>query len=302
MINKKQTVTIGIPAHNEAKNIKNVLNSILKQEKGSFIIKEVIVVCDGCTDKTASIVKAFNVKNNFIKVIDDKKRKGKSARVNEILQLNNSDILVCLDADVTLASNTIANIVKCFQDNKTGLVGGNDTPNVPVAFWEKVSTSWILHWQKIARPINKYNNPTNCPGRIYAMSREFARSFTIPLSIAADDHFVFYMAKSKNIKFKYCKDAVAYFNAPISVNDFIKQSLRFGKSGDDIHTHFKDITFGYSKLGKMNKIKSYLGSVLSDPIHFPIALLLQLYVRYVYNSTPKSYKGGQWESISSKTI
>ena len=58
-MNKKPTVTIGIPAHNEEANIANMLNSVISQEQKSFFLEKIIVALDGCTDNTESEAREF---------------------------------------------------------------------------------------------------------------------------------------------------------------------------------------------------------------------------------------------------
>ena len=94
----KKTVTVGIPAYNEEKNIKFLIESLLKQKLQNAIFKEIIVISDGSTDKTVEKIKT--VKSRFIKLIVYKKRLGQNQALNQIAQVANSDILVLTDADV----------------------------------------------------------------------------------------------------------------------------------------------------------------------------------------------------------
>ena len=52
-MNKKLTVSVGIPAYDEEANIKSLLEAILQQRQENFILKSIIVVSDGSTDRTA---------------------------------------------------------------------------------------------------------------------------------------------------------------------------------------------------------------------------------------------------------
>ena len=69
----KQTVTIGIPAHNEAENISYLLRSILRQKQRNYKLEKIIVVCDGCTDNTEDKVKQFAKKHKIVELIFDHK-------------------------------------------------------------------------------------------------------------------------------------------------------------------------------------------------------------------------------------
>src|SRR3989344_6102920 len=113
----KMTVTIGIPAHNEEKNIKALLRGILAQFRGNFVIKSIIVLCDGCTDDTVKIAENIAQTNKIIKVINDGNHKGKSTRLNQLYEMTESDILISFDADVKLGhKNVINELVKHFAN------------------------------------------------------------------------------------------------------------------------------------------------------------------------------------------
>ena len=84
------TVSVIIPAYNEAANIAALLRSILSQEATNFRLIEIIVLSDGSTDRTVS--EAQSVQDFRIDVIDDHTRKGKITRFNELLTLAKSDL------------------------------------------------------------------------------------------------------------------------------------------------------------------------------------------------------------------
>jgi len=294
-----KTITVGIPAHNEEHNITNLLRSILLQKEISIKISKIIVNCDGCTDNTAEFVRAFTKKYKKIVLLNDKKRKGKAARVNELFRLNKSDILVCVDADVVLSKSCLAELIKPLDDKNVSLVGGCDIPQNGNSFAEKVSVSWITHWQSLVRPLHNFDNPTNCPGRIYALRKDFSKSFLIPVDIVADDHYVYFMAKRMRLKFKYAAKAIVFFKPPLTVIDFINQSLRFSKSGVDIKKHFGSIaTQGFSEIDTVSKIVIYLQSFVASPVYFSVAVILQVYIHFLHNFPNKTYSKGMWESIA----
>ncbi|WHE08137.1 glycosyltransferase family 2 protein [Thermoanaerobacterium thermosaccharolyticum] len=84
-------ISVIIPAYNEEKNIKNVLNVLKKIN----IIDEIIVVNDGSTDDTEKVVSLFEVK-----LINLRTNLGKGAAVKRGIQAANGDFLVLLDADL----------------------------------------------------------------------------------------------------------------------------------------------------------------------------------------------------------
>jgi glycosyltransferase involved in cell wall biosynthesis len=50
-------VSIVVPAHNEAANIRRVLSALLEQKISLAHIVEIVVVASGCTDDTANVAR-----------------------------------------------------------------------------------------------------------------------------------------------------------------------------------------------------------------------------------------------------
>lgn len=128
-MNKTKYVLITAAKNEELfieKTIQSVLIQTIKPEKW-------IIVSDGSTDLTNSIVEQFRDKNNFIELIalPPKKERNFSSKVNALnLALENLDILDFdfignLDADVTLDIGYFEEVIKAFKSNpKLGIAGG----------------------------------------------------------------------------------------------------------------------------------------------------------------------------------
>src|SRR3989344_4136341 len=95
-------ISIIIPACNEEEYIARTLNSIKSQ---NFKDYETIVVCDGCTDKTAE--KAKQAADRII-VLD--KRYGPAIARNKGAEKANGDLIVFLDADTEITKGLLGDI------------------------------------------------------------------------------------------------------------------------------------------------------------------------------------------------
>src|SRR5258708_359438 len=126
---KKLTISIGISAYNEAENIQQLLQSIVMQKQTNFSLDTVVIISDGSTDET--VKKANDIRGIPIRVLDEKKRMGKIARLTELFKLINSDLIIILDADTILSSETtVEQLVKPFyQDPAIVFVSGHAIPH-----------------------------------------------------------------------------------------------------------------------------------------------------------------------------
>jgi len=107
-------LSIIIPARNEEKNIRLLLQDLMRQ---TTTIHEIICVDDGSTDKTFEFASSFDVNTISIK---DKPGDwmGKTWACQTGADSATGDILLFLDADVRLSSNAISRLIHSYNDNK----------------------------------------------------------------------------------------------------------------------------------------------------------------------------------------
>lgn len=267
---KKLSVSIGIPAHNEAGNIKKVLGQILKQKRENWILSEILVYCDGCTDSTYN--EAKKVKNTFITVFDDGKRKGKTKRLAQMFSEFKGDFLIMLDADVRLYNKkVISNLLQGFENRRVVLVGGNSRPITPRTFFEKaVATTFNVFYQS-RRKINGGNNIYGCTGSILAIRRKLAKSVRFP-KVINEDAYLYLYCKSKGYDFRYIDDAVVEYKLPTKISDYIKQTFRSEPLSVTLEL---GKYFGNMAKKEFNRpLKFYIKAVAFEFIRNPVGVLL----------------------------
>ncbi len=98
--------SIIIPAHNEEKVIEATLRSV---ELQSVPAHEIIVVCNGCTDRTVDIAKRHPVKTLVTR------KKGTNFARNFGGKCATGDVLLFMDADVRLAQNFVEEMQRALQ-------------------------------------------------------------------------------------------------------------------------------------------------------------------------------------------
>lgn len=269
---KKKTVTIGIPAYNEGKNIKNLLNSILMQKEEGFVIEKIIVVLDGCTDNTFKATK--QIKDKRIVLIKKKKRYGKSATLNQIIKLSSEDILVLLDADIVLYSKTsIKELVKIFKNN-TGLASGRLLPHKNLNFLQKCIVVSIETYVKFFEQINKGKNIYACKGAVLALSKKFYKTLVIPKRVIANDAFLYLTCIKNGFKFKYVRKNLAWYGLPATIHDQIKQNQRFVSTNSEMQKYFGDLAKREFEIEQTLLFKLMFYQFAEDPFHsFPIFII-----------------------------
>ena len=108
-------INLLIAAYNEAQEIAETIRGIKGQDYPGQI--DIIVVDDGSTDKTISILNSFDLPN--LKIIQAN-HGGKAKALNEGLNHVSHDIVVCIDADTFLQPEALKRIVARFLSDPQG--------------------------------------------------------------------------------------------------------------------------------------------------------------------------------------
>ncbi|MFL3009034.1 MAG: glycosyltransferase [Candidatus Neomarinimicrobiota bacterium] len=114
-------ITIYITNYNYDKFIKKAIESVLNQTEQNF---ELIIIDDGSTDRSKSIIKSYNY-HKKIKIIFQK-NKGLTISNNLALRLSRGKYIMRLDADDYLEKNAIKELSNVLDKNsKVGMVFGD---------------------------------------------------------------------------------------------------------------------------------------------------------------------------------
>lgn len=101
-----------IPAYNEEKRIESTLKNYNKFFSQHFKNYEIIVVCDGCTDKTSYIVCNFSQKNKHIRMLQFSQKLGKGGGILEGFRIAKGKVIGFTDADEAVSPQDFVRLVK----------------------------------------------------------------------------------------------------------------------------------------------------------------------------------------------
>ncbi|HUV47083.1 MAG TPA: glycosyltransferase family 2 protein [Candidatus Bathyarchaeia archaeon] len=303
---KKQTLTIGIPAHNEGKNIGNLLQTIISQKQVSYHLEFIIVVCDGCSDNTAQVVRDFAKKypQFNIKLLNFHKRLGKAVALNKIYSLSNTDLLLTFDADVALERNIeVELMVKEMQkDKRTTLVGGRFIPVKATTLMGKFSYISYVSFEDAFLKLSNGKNMYALVGAASLMRRNLYKSFTYPRGVVSDQNYLYVMATRDNkYGFKLAKDTRILIRIVGTFKDWRILGARAVVADKASVANFfgEKILKQYfmpRKLYFMSLFKWFLKS----PAYSLGSLFMNMYIR-TFPYRKAVHKNGTWElAISSK--
>lgn len=237
MRQKLVTVTVGIPALNEEANIKKLLLSVLFQNQKSYRLKQIIVVSDGSTDRTVAEIKS--VRNRKIQIVENKKRIGQALSQNKIIKANSSDILVLLNADVLPKGKAFIDqiIAPIINNPNVGLVGAKVEPIGSESIIGKIIDFSAEIKHGLYQSKNRGNNVYNCHGRARAFSKNLLKKFKWERTVA-EDAFSYLSCLKFGFAFIYQPKAVILYKSPQTMQDHLKQSVRFIQSKNQMLQFF----------------------------------------------------------------
>ncbi|HYX08692.1 MAG TPA: glycosyltransferase family 2 protein [Bacteroidales bacterium] len=165
------TVSLILSCYNEEDVIEEKIKNIENINYPNQNI-EVIIVSDGSTDNTASIIK--KAKRNNYKFISYKKSKGKTYAQNAAVKKSVNEILVFTDANAIFKPNAISELVNSFADDKIGGVCGEvrfQPSEKKISVSKEENTYWKYE-QKIKELESRITSIIGANGAIYAIRKE----------------------------------------------------------------------------------------------------------------------------------
>jgi glycosyltransferase involved in cell wall biosynthesis len=298
---KKPTLTIFVPAFNEENNIGILMRDILLQNITLASLREIVVTSDGSSDKTVSIVKKFV--SGGISIMAKRKRLGKAVRQNEMIAACTSDILVILDADITIPDpGYLDKLITPILTQNVYMTSSEIEPLPARSFMERVlkvsaSMKKILYYN-FKQGNNIYNT--------YGIARAFARTFYRTLNYRineGEDMYSYLACISHGFRFKTVTGAIAYFRLPSLLPDHYKQSIRFMYAKNKMTEYFDPKLIEYEFHIPLDvKLKSAfqcIPLIMKNPLHF---LYYWLVLAGALIKSRKHTKRDLWNVKSSKMV
>lgn len=297
----KYSVTVGIPVYNEELNIAQLIQMVLKQKAPSYTLEKIIIVSDGSTDRTEKIVKDLIPKYPVLSLIADGERKSKCYRLNQLYDINQSDILITFDGDIALADDyVIEHMIDCFQnDENIALVAANDKPAQPSNIQQRIINAWYHIWENIRIHYKKGNNIYNLHGNATALRKKLAQEIHYPIGITADQDYLYLATVERHQEFMFAKNAIILFNTPEFFKEFFSQSARFLTEKQDLYEIFGTWINAEYYIPKIFQIKEILLTFIQEPIFTVLAFMLYFtLIAFMKNADPLQSKG-MWQQAKS---
>lgn len=270
-------ISIIIPAHNEEKVIAATLNPLVAANSGAV---EIIVVCNGCTDKTAEIVASFGDSVKCIETPIPSKAKA--------LNLGDSEASgfprIYQDADVILSFESILQIAQVLQSGKF-------LAAAPAMRMDFRNASWLVRsyyevWQQLP-----YVKEGLIGTGIYALSEEGRKRFeTFPLIIADDGYIRALFKTEERTSIDSCYSLV---RAPTDLASLLKIKTRSRLGRYELKKKFPELQ-GNEEKKYSNAMLGLLSQIDLWP-KFPVYLYVNVKARFKAKEYARAQGFTGWE-------
>lgn len=115
MRNPTPTLSCVVPAYNEARNLPQLIDTILAELSSSVAALEIVVVDDGSRDDTRQVMQALQAAHPQVRYIQLSRNFGKEAALSAGLDQARGDAVVLLDADGQHPPAMVRDMLACWQ-------------------------------------------------------------------------------------------------------------------------------------------------------------------------------------------
>jgi biofilm PGA synthesis N-glycosyltransferase PgaC len=209
--------SVCVTAYNEEENIGSLLAALLDQHVHEVEIREIVVVASACTDNTVPIIKEFMAKDARVLLIEQERREGKTAAINEFLAVAQCEVCVIESGDTIPHEYAVEHMVRMFKDPQIGMVGAQKVAvNTPDHIAGLLSHLRLRMEHELCLEIPRL-------GEMIAFRKVFD---FIPPDVAMDEAFVEAIVVTHGMTVQYAPDAIVYNTGPTTITDFVRQRRR----------------------------------------------------------------------------
>ena len=218
-----EKVTVVMAVKNEAKTIKNCLESLSLQ---TYREVEFIIVDDNSSDETASFIRLSKLFSLGRLRLIHATGEGKKRAIKQAISEAKTNIILTADADVFYPAKWIETMLASYKNFNADLVIGpvKMSKNFPIQSMEYLSIMGVT----VGSAGNK--NPLMCNACSMAFSKEWYNKCDVQLSVpSGDDMFLLESTKKLGGTVHFCNslDAVVTIDGSKNIIDFFRQRARW---------------------------------------------------------------------------
>jgi biofilm PGA synthesis N-glycosyltransferase PgaC len=237
------SITILIAAYNEAATIVDTIKSIDRQHYSGEL--EVIVINDGSTDATASLVAAELANCSWLKLIDLRRNGGKAKALNQGLAQARHGLVVTVDADSYLYRDALQSVVERYVQDPpdTRVVAGTVLVRNSRESWIARAQEWdYFHGiSAIKRVQSLFQGTLVAQGAFSLYDRDTLIAIGGWPDCVGEDIVLTWAILKAGYRVGHSEDACLFTNAPSTLAQFSRQRQRWSRGMIEAFKQHPDI-------------------------------------------------------------
>ncbi len=260
-------VSILIPAYNEEKTILKTLESVHHLEYPLEKL-DIMVIDDGSTDKTKSIIKDYIKDKSHFK-LRSHPNCGKAASLNKGLAVARGEFFSCLDADSFVDPWTIKKMLAFYyaqNDPALAIITPAMKVYNPTTVLEKIQWLEYIVIIFVARLSSHLDSLYVAPGPFSLYRTKIINELGgFDEMTLTEDQEIAYRVQKHQYKIKQCFDGYVYTTAPQKIGSFYRQRRRWYLGSLSCLYKYKKMVANrqYGDFGMMQLTKNVLGYTLA---------------------------------------
>ncbi|MGM5483846.1 MAG: glycosyltransferase [Nanobdellota archaeon] len=223
------SISVIIPVWNEGSNngerMRKTIDSLLKADYPKDKL-DIIIVDDASTDNSLEIAKTY--KKYGIKILSNRKSKGKTLSVNKGIKIANGDLVVALDADSFIMPDVLKKLASVFQDKNVMAVIPSIKIWNPKSILEKIQFYELLSAVFIRYLQSKLGAISLAPGAFTLIRKDFVKKYgLLNHKTMVEDLEMSLRIQSENYIIENIVDANVYTSGVSTWKAFLRQRLRW---------------------------------------------------------------------------
>lgn len=235
-------VTVLISAYNEQDHIQQTIEGCLAIDYPNY---EILVVDDGSTDKTASILRKFS-DAGAIRLATKLTNEGKAMALNDAIPLANGEIFLIIDADAVPDPGVLKAMVPHFKTSRVAAVTGN--PRVAnrhslLSKLQAIEFSSIVSLQRRGSRI--WGKLLTISGVVGAFHRTALLDVGVfSPDMATEDIDLTWKLQRRHYDIRYEPRAIVWMRVPVTARGLWRQRCRWAEGmGQVLRRHAKGLCF-----------------------------------------------------------
>ena len=117
-------ISVVVPLYNEEESLPELVAWIERVMQENSFSYEIVMVDDGSTDRSWSVIEELRAKNPCVKGIKFRRNYGKSAALNAAFEVVQGNVVITMDADLQDSPDEIPELYRMITEDHYDLVSG----------------------------------------------------------------------------------------------------------------------------------------------------------------------------------